>query len=210
MQTSDTIDALAPAFVKAQHACEGAKKASENAAFKSGGRASRYADLSAVWGACQDALEANDLAVIQGLGEIANGAMHMYTMVVHKSGQWIKAHASIPLQKVDPQGYGSATTYLRRYALAAMMGIIQEDDDGNAASRPAPKNENTGEPRINAQQCAELRKLLATAGATEESFVDYLRCGTLPELPAARFPAAKSALEKRISAQTPSTEREAA
>ena len=41
---------------------------------------------------------------------------------------------SSPVQKADPQGIGSATTYLRRYSAAAVAGIAQEDDDGNTAA----------------------------------------------------------------------------
>lgn len=132
IEQSPTIDKIAPAFVAAQAACNGAKKGSNNPHFKS-----KYADLSQVWAACEDALEANGLAVVQGLGEASDGVMHMDTMLLHTSGQWMRSHASIPLPKGDPQGYGSATTYLRRYALAAMIGIVQEDDDGNAARAPA-------------------------------------------------------------------------
>jgi hypothetical protein len=44
---------------------------------------------------------------------------------------------SAPLQKQDPQGVGSCTTYLRRYSTAGIANIAQEDDDGNAASQVA-------------------------------------------------------------------------
>lgn len=128
METSADIGKISPAFVKAQAACNGAKKASNNPHFKS-----KYADLTQVWAACEDALQANGLSVIQGLGEVADNKMAIDTMLLHESGQWIKSRASIPLPKSDPQGYGSASTYARRYTLAAMMGIVQEDDDGNAA-----------------------------------------------------------------------------
>jgi hypothetical protein len=39
----------------------------------------------------------------------------------------------MPLAKPDAHGVGSAITYARRYALAAMVGIAPEDDDGNKA-----------------------------------------------------------------------------
>lgn len=140
MITSEQIDKIAPAFVKAQAACNGAKKSSNNPHFKS-----KYADLSAVWDACEGALETNKLSVLQGLGEVIDGKMQIETMLLHDSGQWIKSLASIPLPKADPQGYGSASTYARRYTLAALMGIVQEDDDGNAARMPA----NDANARIN-------------------------------------------------------------
>jgi hypothetical protein len=59
--------------------------------------------------------------------------VHLTTRLLHTSGQWIEDTASSPLPKADPQGVGSATTYLRRYALAAFLCITQEDDDGEAA-----------------------------------------------------------------------------
>jgi hypothetical protein len=52
--------------------------------------------------------------------------------------------------KTDAQGVGSATTYLRRYSLASVCGIAQEDDDGNSAAhngKPAPvKSKPEGQP----------------------------------------------------------------
>jgi hypothetical protein len=49
----------------------------------------------------------------------------------------------VPALKHDPQGYGSALTYARRYSLMAACGIAAEDDDGNAGSKkPIPKPES--------------------------------------------------------------------
>lgn len=207
LTTSDTLDKFASAMAKVQEGIGGAIKGNVNPAFKS-----KYADLSAVWEAWQSIGPAAGFSVMQfpGLYDPEAKAMGMDTLVMHSSGQWVRSSLSVPLGKVDAQGYGSAATYARRYSLAAAVGICPEDDDGNAASRAPARNENVGEPRISAQQCAELRKLLASAGATEDSFVDYLKCGTLPELPASRYASAKAALEKRISANAPATEREAA
>lgn len=59
------------------------------------------------------------------------------TIVMHESGEWIMATAKLELSKPDPQGQGSAITYMRRYALSAALGLVTEDDDdGNAASTP--------------------------------------------------------------------------
>ncbi len=131
IETSETIADLAAAMAVAQTSIEGALKDSNNPHFKS-----KYADLSAVWSAWQKVGPANGLSVMQFPGECESGRMEMTTLLAHKSGQWIKAALSIPLSKVDAQGYGSATTYARRYALAAAVGIAPEDDDGNAASNP--------------------------------------------------------------------------
>jgi cell division septation protein DedD len=63
------------------------------------------------------------------------------TRILHKSGEWIADEGLyIPADKRNAQGFGSATTYGRRYALMALIGVApDDDDDGNAASAPAPK-----------------------------------------------------------------------
>lgn len=191
IEQSESIDKIAPAFVAAQAACNGAKKASNNPHFKS-----KYADLTQVWAACEDALVANGLAVIQGLGEAREGSMHMDTMLLHLSGQWMRSHASIPLPKSDPQGYGSATTYLRRYALAAMIGIVQEDDDGNAASRPSNVSAMNAD-RITERQESDLRALAEEVGADLPKFEKYLGVRSLAELPVDRYQEAVRGLEAK-------------
>lgn len=137
MNQSESIDQLATALSKVQAALVPALKDAENPAFKQGGKASRYADLASVWDACRGPLTENGLAVIQSPGLCGGNQVEMTTIITHASGQWISGTLSIPLAKVDAHGYGSATTYARRYALAAMIGVIADDDDGNAASKPS-------------------------------------------------------------------------
>ena len=134
-EQSETIKDLAAALSKAQGQIEGAKKDSENPHFRS-----KYADLASVWEACREALSASGLAVVQSPGPVADGRMEMTTQLVHSSGQWMRGTLTIPLGKVDAQAYGSATTYARRYALAAFVGVAPEDDDGNAAAAAKPSN----------------------------------------------------------------------
>lgn len=138
---SDTIAALAEALSKAQGEMEGAKKTANNPHFRN-----QYADLASVWDACREALSRNGLAVIQSPGPMADGRMEMTTTLAHKSGEWMRGTLTIPLGKADAQAYGSATTYARRYALAAFVGIAPEDDDGNAATAATPKAETKAPP----------------------------------------------------------------
>lgn len=58
-----------------------------------------------------------------------------------ESGEFIEGTVPLILAKQDPQGVGSAITYMRRYALVSMLGLnCDEDDDGNAGSnKVAPK-----------------------------------------------------------------------
>lgn len=121
---------VAAAFVKAQKAFGPALKTATNPHFRS-----RYADLSACVEAVIDALNANGIALMQRTYECANGVM-VETVLVHESGEVLEGGLlNVPASKADPQGYGSALTYARRYSLMACVGIAPEDDDGNAASR---------------------------------------------------------------------------
>lgn len=131
---SDPINELAAALVKAQAAIQPALKDKTNPAFRS-----RYADLTAIWDACREALTSNGLCVIQMPHDSAeSGRVALTTILLHTSGQQISTTVSAPLVKQDAQGVGSALTYLRRYSLAAMVGVVtDDDDDGNAASKRA-------------------------------------------------------------------------
>jgi len=128
MTHSEQINEIATALAKAQAEIEGAKKDSTNPHFKSS-----YADLASVWDACRKALTANGLSVVQGPVS-DEGRVGVTTMLMHSSGQWLESTFFMRPTKDDPQGAGSALTYARRYALAAMVGVAPEDDDGNAAS----------------------------------------------------------------------------
>ena len=129
VEFSQEIGELAKALAAAQGAMNNAKKSSDNPFFKS-----KYADLAEVWDTCRKPLAKNNLAIIQMPGEIdAQGNIKITTMLTHSSSQWIKATMNIKVAKLDAQGIGSAITYGRRYALAAMVGIAQEDDDGESA-----------------------------------------------------------------------------
>lgn len=130
MNRSDQLDSLGAALSKAQAAIKVAAKDANNPFFKS-----QYADLPAVWAACQKALTDNGLSFTQ-VPDFDDANAWLETMILHSSGQWISGRYPVRPVKNDPQGMGSAMTYARRYALAAMVGVVagDEDDDGNAAS----------------------------------------------------------------------------
>lgn len=137
MPQSESIKELATALSKVQGQLTFAKKDSANPFFKS-----TYADLESVWDSCREALAKNGLAVIQMPGNFFEGRMWLITRLVHTSGEWIEQEMSVPVTKPDAQGAGSALTYMRRYALAAFVGIVQADDDGNAAVQPKAPIQN--------------------------------------------------------------------
>ena len=133
MLQSESIAKLATALSIVQGKLTHAKKDSANPFFKS-----KYADLESVWDACRSLLAENGLAVMQFPGEFVDGTMSLNTVLTHSSGEYMSYLMSVPVTKPDAQGAGSALTYMRRYALAAVVGVVQADDDGNAASSPKP------------------------------------------------------------------------
>ena len=126
------LDQLATALAVAQGSIQPAIRDRTNPAFKSS-----YADLASTWDACRVALSSNGLAVSQHPGRLEDGSVTVTTMLLHRSGQHITSVCSALPRDASPASVGSVVTYLRRYGLAAAVGVSPEDDDGQAASQPA-------------------------------------------------------------------------
>lgn len=134
MSQSPNINELAKALAAAQASLNAAKKDGVNPHFKS-----QYATLQSVWDCAREVLAPNGLSVVQTFEATDGAHMNITTTMLHTSGQWISGTLSMIPQQSTPQGIGSAITYGRRYALAAILGIVaDEDDDGEAASTPHP------------------------------------------------------------------------
>jgi hypothetical protein len=126
MITSESILNISPALLKAQSTMGNAIKDAKNPFFKSS-----YADLNAVREVCHTPLNENGITVLQ----IINGDF-VETTLLHESGEFIQGATRIVCKSQNnPQDYGSAVTYARRYGLQAFLSIGAEDDDGNRASK---------------------------------------------------------------------------
>jgi hypothetical protein len=124
---------IAAAFVKSKKAFAPAMKTSTNPHFKS-----KYADLAACVEAVDDSFLANGIVMYQETFEDLQGVT-VETVLLHESGESLRCgKLHVPAPKNDPQGYGSALSYARRYSLMAACGLAPEDDDANAASKPRP------------------------------------------------------------------------
>lgn len=136
------IAELSAAMARAFGAIEGAIKGKANPAFRS-----RYADLAAVVDAIKPALAEHGLWFRQ-VTHPADGGVCVETVIHHASGQSIGCGPLfVPAMKQDPQGFGAALTYARRYSLMTAFGVPAEDDDGNAASgRHAPAQQRPAAP----------------------------------------------------------------
>lgn len=124
MRHSESLEKIAPALIAAQKAMPVVHKTAVNPHFKS-----TFAPLGAIVDAALPVLHANGIALLQGGGPSDDGSIEVVTRLQHNSGEWVQSAFRLPLGKSDPQGAGSAITYGKRYGLAAMLGIVADDDD---------------------------------------------------------------------------------
>lgn len=135
---SEQINELATALSKAQSKMTHASKDSTNPHFRND-----YADLASVLSAVREPLTSNGLSVVQTTNNNV-----LVTTLLHSSGQWMRSYTPILSSKQDAQGFGSGMTYARRYALSAICGIAQDDDDANEASKPQTYPKAEPKPKV--------------------------------------------------------------
>lgn len=190
MNVHTTIEpSLIGALAKALPELEGAKKNKANPAFKS-----KYADLSAVIEALEP-IKAEGLWYRQHSHESSDGVM-VETFYIHTSGEQLSAGSLfMPATKKDAQGFGSALSYARRYALQLAFGLATEDDDGNAAVKGQGQQKVA---LIDDAQWSELVQTMEAAEANTQAFCTAYSIKSLRDLPAEAFPRAMAQLRKKI------------
>jgi hypothetical protein len=117
---SAEVDKIVAAIVKVQGAATSVPK-SKTA--KAGSYSYDYADLTSIVDAFRAPLAANGLAVVHQL----DAELVLRTTLFHTSGQWLAS--VVPLHDASPQSLGSEISYMRRYSLGGLLGIVTDDDD---------------------------------------------------------------------------------
>jgi hypothetical protein len=139
MNKSDTIKELAAALASAQAEMPAAKMNAVNPFLKN-----KYADLGSIIETARPVLAKNGLAFTQLVSSSADG-LAVETVLMHKSGEWMSETVSLALGeergKSAAQVAGSVITYLRRYALASVLGIYADEDTDGSQPAPAPKKQ---------------------------------------------------------------------
>lgn len=137
---SEQTTELAKALLQVQRQMSPATKDGKNPFI-----GNNYATLNSVMESCREALLSNNIWLCQYPVPVdIPDSIGLMTKLTHtESGQWQASLAVVPLPKADPQGMGSAITYARRYAITAMLGMVTEDDDGEAARRTVKNAKST-------------------------------------------------------------------
>ncbi len=163
---SDSIDCLAKALSKAQSTIENVSKDKQAYGYK-------YADLASCLAAVKKPLSENGFSISQLVGQDEDKKPVLITLLIHESGQWLKS--IFPIENVvmkqcnSLQQLGAGLTYTRRYALSAIVGLTQEDDDAQSITRKPEKEPGMTEiqklmglctkHKLNAKQFAEFHNI---------------------------------------------------
>lgn len=166
------MKAISQAFVKAKREFGPALKQSLNPHLKN-----KYADLGACLEAVDAALLNNGIALLQETFDDPSGVT-VETVFLHESGESMRCgKLHVPAAKQDPQGYGSALTYARRYSLITACGIAPEDDDGNAAAKKPPQVA-----RLSEKQVSEIATLINDTGTDIAGLLAWVSKGAGAEV----------------------------
>ena len=202
MYQSESIGKLSLALSKAQGRMSAAKKDSVNPHFRS-----QYADLTSVWEACREELSAENLSVVQTLQK-HDDEQYLVTSLIHESGEWIKSYVPLFLSfdgkniNLQLQQLGTCLTYLRRYSLSAMIGIVSDvdiDDDGNKANSSysiSAKKEEKKEDTITKDQIELLESFLKD-DVNFKNVIESVIKGSFKMMPKSRFEGALATARKR-------------
>ena len=176
---------LFTALAKAQSEVENAVKGSTNPHFKS-----KYADLAEVLNTVRPVFAANGLSIIQ-IPSFDGAMASVTTCLAHSKGGMITGVSSCVPAKTDAQGIGAATTYLRRYSLASVCGVAQEDDDGQSAAHTKTRI------AISPLQVASLQVRLELLQVDEEAFCKFLGVDKMEEITIDKMAVATKSLDAK-------------
>ena len=105
----------------------------------------KYTDLDTITQTIKPILHNHGIGYIQSVGGLSMDGMTLTTRIFNKAGQYIEDTAALPAinstKNNAAQTLGMSITYMRRYALCAMLGITSDEDvdanTDNTASRPS-------------------------------------------------------------------------
>lgn len=194
-QTKVEAATLHSAMALAFGEIEGATK---SASGQVGQQKYKYADLTGVIEAIKPALIKHGLFFTQHPVPHDRG-VQIETILHHASGESMTLGALfVPASKQDAQGFGSAMTYARRYALVTAFGVPVEDDDGNAATKASQARQSDAPAKISDAQWAALVQLVEATGTDAGKLCQAYGADSLKDFTTEQFNQAKAILDKRL------------
>ena len=165
-------------------------KGANNPHFKS-----KYADLADLVAAVRGPLNRHGMAFFHQIVR-TEGAQDMRTVLMHgESETSIVCDVPLIVAKNDMQGMKSATTYAKRIGLESVSGVAPEDDDGNAASKAAPRT-------VTPDQFIKLRDKAEEAMVAEDKICAVYSAPSFEQFPQEFFDRAMKKLELTINAKS--------
>jgi hypothetical protein len=144
---SSNINEIATALTKAQVKLNSITKNEKGFGYN-------YASLASTIESTKEALAEFDLAITQLVGTTEDNLPQITTVLMHSSGQFISSVAHLPLVEMkgvnEAQRAGAVYSYLRRYALQAILNIASEDNDASSKGNHVSTNttaSSTNKPR---------------------------------------------------------------
>lgn len=200
-ESSEKIDCILAALLLAKHemGCS-VKKDAVNPFHKSG-----YASLKAHLELCDDVLAKHDMIFLHTMNIIGGQSVLVATIRHVPSGEWIRSYLPLINAKNDCQGLGSSITYMRRYSINAMLGLVADDDDGE---KGCGRDKDKKEPEKNVQVLSleQVKEIAALVNQfDQESKKDFYKIikneyGTelIEKLPTTAFNRCIKALQARL------------
>lgn len=109
----------------------------------------QYADLATVLATVTQPLVNAGLVVSQTFTPWDGGYTILRTTLAHTSGESITSDVLMPLDanaRNQLHAFGAACTYLRRYALLAILNLAAEDDDGDSFTKDTSRTAKAASP----------------------------------------------------------------
>lgn len=156
----------------------------------------QYAAMDRIWRTIRPLLDETGLSIVWTVNTLTDYGLHIEGEIRHRAGHSVAISYDLPMpDKVTGQNaaqqMGSASSYAKRYATCAALGIVTgEDDDGLAAGTSYVTKEQADE------LLAILDKLADREGALS-ALLSFGECDSVSDLPAAKFiPCRKALLTK--------------
>lgn len=146
MLQSENITELLSALAEVQSELPTMPKSSQAYGYK-------YTDLDTITQTIKPILSKHGIGYMQSVGGLTETALTLTTRIFSKKGEYIEDTAALPTitstKNNAAQTLGMSITYMRRYALCAMLGITSDEDvdaNINGTTQPAPQRAPTPQP----------------------------------------------------------------